>query len=165
MSSYQYRKSHCGDKTVVRSSYLHNWISYTGKMASLYWIRALIMHRYEWPISSVCHFFLAPCSYLSGQVHDHAFILMQSCLESTQSYFAFEFAKQYLKDITVIVSNRCQCCCQKFLFSKGYYIILLQDFLKIRRCCVLWRYNGNRQCHWASTTRIPFFVGISSHMT
>ena len=30
--SYQYRKSHCGDKTVVRSSYLHNRISYTGKM-------------------------------------------------------------------------------------------------------------------------------------
>ena len=25
--SYQYRKSHCGDKTVVRSSYLHNGIS------------------------------------------------------------------------------------------------------------------------------------------
>ena len=39
MSSYQYRKSHCGDKTVVRSSYLHNGISYTGKMSSLYWIR------------------------------------------------------------------------------------------------------------------------------
>ena len=42
MSSYQYRKSHCGDKTVVRSSYLHNGISYTGKMSSLYWIGALI---------------------------------------------------------------------------------------------------------------------------
>ena len=41
MSSYQYRKSHCGDKTVIRSSYLHNGISYTGKMSSLYWIRAL----------------------------------------------------------------------------------------------------------------------------
>ena len=41
MPSYQYRKSHCGDKTVVRSSYLHNGISYTGKMASLYWIGAL----------------------------------------------------------------------------------------------------------------------------
>ena len=40
MSSYQYRKSHCGDKTVVRSSHLHNGISYTGKMTSLYWIRA-----------------------------------------------------------------------------------------------------------------------------
>ena len=42
MPSYQYRKSHCGDKTVVRSSYLHNGISYTGKTTSLYWIRALI---------------------------------------------------------------------------------------------------------------------------
>ena len=37
MSSYRYRKSHCGDKTVVRSSYHHNGISYTGKMTSLYW--------------------------------------------------------------------------------------------------------------------------------
>ena len=28
ISSYQYMKSHCGDKTVVRSSYLHNVILY-----------------------------------------------------------------------------------------------------------------------------------------
>ena len=41
MISYQYRKSHCGDKTMLRPSYLHNAISYTGKMTSLYWIRAL----------------------------------------------------------------------------------------------------------------------------
>ena len=41
LSSYQYRKSHCGIKTVVRSSYLHNGIPYTGKMSSLYWIGAL----------------------------------------------------------------------------------------------------------------------------
>ena len=40
MTSYQYRKFHCGDKTVIRSSYLHNGISYTGKTTSLYWIRA-----------------------------------------------------------------------------------------------------------------------------
>ena len=40
MLSYQHRKSHGGDKMVVRSSYLHHGISYTGKMASLYWIRA-----------------------------------------------------------------------------------------------------------------------------
>ena len=38
MTSYQYRKYHCGDKTVVRSSYLHNGISYNGKVSSLYWI-------------------------------------------------------------------------------------------------------------------------------
>ena len=39
--SWQYRKSHCGDKTVVRPSYVHNGITYTGSMASLYWIMAL----------------------------------------------------------------------------------------------------------------------------
>ena len=37
MSSNQYRKSHCGYKTVIRSSYLHNGISYTGMIKSLYW--------------------------------------------------------------------------------------------------------------------------------
>ena len=40
MPSYQYRKSHSGDKAAVRSSYLQNGICYTGKMASLYWMRA-----------------------------------------------------------------------------------------------------------------------------
>ena len=52
MSSYQYRKSHCGDKTVVRSSCLHNGISYTGKMSSLYWIRALEQKMYSITLSS-----------------------------------------------------------------------------------------------------------------
>ena len=36
----QYKDVHCGDKTVVRSSYLHNEISHTSKMLSLYWIGA-----------------------------------------------------------------------------------------------------------------------------
>ena len=44
MSSYQYRKSHCGDETVIRSSYLHNEIFYTGKISSQYWIRALVIY-------------------------------------------------------------------------------------------------------------------------
>ena len=47
MSSYQYRKSHCGDKSVLRRSYLHNVISHTGKMASLYWTNPLIT-MYTW---------------------------------------------------------------------------------------------------------------------
>ena len=42
MTSYRYGKSHCEDKTIWRPSYLHNGISYTGKMTSLYWIRALV---------------------------------------------------------------------------------------------------------------------------
>ena len=38
MPSYQYKEYHCGDKTVVKSFYLHNESSYTGKITSLYWI-------------------------------------------------------------------------------------------------------------------------------
>ena len=72
MSSYQYKKSHYGDKTVVRSSYLHNGISYTGKLSSLYWIRAsarvnwkekiqskpffyFLCHLYEWIDQILCY--------------------------------------------------------------------------------------------------------------
>ena len=42
VTSCQYRKSHCGDKTILRPSYLHNGISYTGEMTSLYWIKAQV---------------------------------------------------------------------------------------------------------------------------
>ena len=43
MSYYQYRKPHGGDKTILRPSYLHNGISYTGKTTSLYWFRAQVV--------------------------------------------------------------------------------------------------------------------------
>ena len=39
MPSYQYRKSHCGVRTILRLSYLHNGISYPGKIIYLYWIK------------------------------------------------------------------------------------------------------------------------------
>ena len=48
MKSYQYRKSHFGDKTILRPSYLHNGIPYIGKITSLYWIRALITIGHPW---------------------------------------------------------------------------------------------------------------------
>ena len=54
MPSYQYRKSHCWDKTILRPSYLNNGISHTGKTTSLYWIRAqnsMIMSLLVWRIS------------------------------------------------------------------------------------------------------------------
>ena len=49
MTSYQHRKSHCGDKTILRPSYLNNGISYTGKTTSLYWIRAQC-NITKWPL-------------------------------------------------------------------------------------------------------------------
>ena len=42
MLSYNYRKSHCGDKAIGRPSCLHNGISYTVKTSSLYWIGPLM---------------------------------------------------------------------------------------------------------------------------
>ena len=69
MPSYQYRKSHCGDKTIMWSSYLYNGISYTGK-TSLYWISALciidhwlktFLKHEEWGLLSqfpMFHYFL-----------------------------------------------------------------------------------------------------------
>ena len=54
-SSYQYRKSHCGDKTVVRSPYLQNGISNTGKMVSFYWIRALVVMNIDVPCIMLAH--------------------------------------------------------------------------------------------------------------
>ena len=40
ISSYQYRKPHCGDKMSLWLPPFHNGSSYTGKIASLYWMRA-----------------------------------------------------------------------------------------------------------------------------
>ena len=52
MPSYQYRKTH---KTVVRSSYLHNGISYTGKMGSLYSISPLVQWNRLFALIVVCY--------------------------------------------------------------------------------------------------------------
>ena len=38
---YQYRKSHYGDKKVVKSSYINNGNSYKSKTTYLYWIKPL----------------------------------------------------------------------------------------------------------------------------
>ena len=46
MPSYQYRKSHCGDKTILGSSYLRNGISNTGKISFLYWVKALVTNGF-----------------------------------------------------------------------------------------------------------------------
>ena len=46
MSSNQYRKCHCGNKPLLRSSYLYNGNSYTGKSASICWISS--WHEIAW---------------------------------------------------------------------------------------------------------------------
>ena len=48
MPSYQYKKIHCGDKTILRSPYLHNGISDAGKITPLYWIRPWSRYQMSW---------------------------------------------------------------------------------------------------------------------
>ena len=63
VTSYQYRKSHCGDKTVLWPSYLHNGISYISKMTFLYWIRALAdEYQRDFLYCSILHWLPAPQS-------------------------------------------------------------------------------------------------------
>ena len=73
MPSYQYRKTHCGDKTILRPSYLHSGISYTGKVTSLYWIGARL---FSWFLTSPGHC-QQWCSGMSLLSH-HQFSLEQS---------------------------------------------------------------------------------------
>ena len=44
---YQYKKSHYGNKTIYRPSYLRNVIPYTGKTVSWYWIGGLIAMYFQ----------------------------------------------------------------------------------------------------------------------
>ena len=71
MSSYQYRKSHCEDKTILGLSNLHNGISYTGKMTSLYWIGAQVLSCWSLVIL-ICKAYVSHCdrSVCGGPISD-----------------------------------------------------------------------------------------------
>ena len=77
MTSYQYRKSHCGDKTILRPSYLHNGISYTGKTISFYWIGALVLDSNN-PFA-VCNISLLAFSVRSGVLSCPDGLMGQPC--------------------------------------------------------------------------------------
>ena len=49
MISYHHRNSHCGDKTILGPSYIHNGIPYTSK-TSLYWIGALVQTNIRYTV-------------------------------------------------------------------------------------------------------------------
>ena len=83
MSSCRYRKSHCGDKMAVRSSYLHNWISCTGKVSSLYWIRAPGESLPVFTIFSVD----VLCSYWTHVIEKIRYIMMLSYFPDVLLFF------------------------------------------------------------------------------
>ena len=74
MFSCQYRKSHCGDKTVIRSSYLHNGISYTGKTASFFLLNRDLGVHFGTKMSSHQYgiFFVQKGFHITGVKRTHA---------------------------------------------------------------------------------------------
>ena len=71
MLFYQHSKSHYGDKTVTRTWYSHNGISFIGKTPFLYWISTLLLTHWrlnkiaEIFIYNICIFFDAPFRILN----------------------------------------------------------------------------------------------------
>ena len=46
-------KSHCGDEPILRTSYLHNGISYIDKVASLYSIQTQVVTKKLWRVHMI----------------------------------------------------------------------------------------------------------------
>ena len=95
-------KMHCGDKMTVRSSYLHNRISYTGKMTSLYW-KSL---QDSWWLCMISTFFYTPLSFLSKHAQNisvqrvgimysslHTFVICQGALMDEMSLIIWMYEK------------------------------------------------------------------------
>ena len=134
-SPYQYRKSHWGNKTVVRSSYLHSGISYTGKMASLYWFGPLIQNLKPGQNCKHCHFVLAsicnnssfgslfskghgnrPEQYLIGKLRAYLNGIMQET--HNPSALAIELRLSCINPLTCSSSSR-----QSRAFSQRQYVL------------------------------------------
>ena len=76
MISYQYSKSYCGDKMILWLSYIHNGVSYTIKMTSLYQIMAqgeMLFHLSFVMSYMLCMWGIACCKC---QIHQWLFCSM-----------------------------------------------------------------------------------------
>ena len=102
-------ESHCGDKTVVRSCYLHNGISLTGKMASLYWTKPLVVLLRELMT-------FAKMLFSTTFQHGHYSVPHTSPL-SRQSTFS------HRHDFSLIITE-CQELSWRQLFGHSWYMFL-----------------------------------------
>ena len=129
MSCYLYRKSHYGDKMILRPSYLHNGISYTGKTTSLYWIRAhwahLSMGKFTVHWGQVTHICVCKLINIDSNnslspgwcqaiIWTYAGILLIQALgtnfsEILNKIHIFSFKKMHLKISSATILSRPQC--------------------------------------------------------
>ena len=119
MSSYQYKKSLCGDKMVVRSSYLHNGFSYTGKMTSLYWIRALVVDlECKTPLAVAPSSMVWP-SYEGLYLDENVIFTLQYFLIDILLIPSVSYHGEYL-------SNTVGCRANAVHFNRIFYTVVLQ---------------------------------------
>ena len=157
MSSYQYRKSHCGDKTVVRSSYLHNGISYTGKTTSLYWIRALdvITHPSQNP-SSKMFLLIIFCRVHKPNSSDKciAFIYIphdNSVILSSNTKHGYE---------NTIRNQQCHLYLKKIIIEPHWFDAPISRVFSLRSTIRSFEFHNSVRTtkHWLSRMRYPFIL-------
>ena len=146
MSSYQYRKSHGRDETILRPSYLHNGISHTGKMTSLYWIKD------QYPITRKQVKVWVVCIILGLYIVRHrllcrplAQVLQQSC------------TKQMIDDCTGLLRHFHQTHHKRFLFKHFNFIQTLK-FHGLQN-----KNNNISSCHKTSRWYLKPFCGTLQH--
>ena len=108
MSSYQYRKSHCGDKMTLWPFHFHNRIFYPTSKASLYWIWMKAPHLTLSPLAGADS---AQGCYISFQGQLNWFIIF--CQASTiiggrwrQSHRDQSFLQQWAGMVAQAEGNR-----------------------------------------------------------
>ena len=162
MSSYQYRKSHCGDKTILRPSYLHNGISYTGKTTSLYWIRAqdsiCYMKHQNTKIDQYIN-----SNYTFSKNENLIWTKTNMCLWIFESKITLNISHTFLKGINITMRHSFSQCFH-YIWHPCIYLIMLQNKARIspmpvKFCfgtlCHIYRVLLQAQC-WDSN--IPIMI-------
>ena len=143
VSSYRYMKSHSEDKTVVRSSYLHNGISCNGKMSSLYWIGAQTQSgsqtfdksNYQWQLLSLLIMMMIINDNIYQPLINNCNIINQTIDSSNLIFYLCEnLCLIWLIIITYVVSLICiysvlstMCCSTFWLYRSKFYLAWLQS--------------------------------------
>ena len=93
--SCQCRNSHCGDKTILQPSYLHNAISYTRK-ASLHLISILVTKSYSFAHFSP-HFRSIPQVCFTLQLHCPQSSKAVTCKSQSTNHISKHISRQQLQ--------------------------------------------------------------------
>ena len=160
MLPYQYWKSNCGDKTVVRSSYLHNVISYTGKKTSLYWLRTL-------GFMFIGTFFYNHINQLEISAHSFTVIKVEGNKSINLSHCPWQICTGFLNHIRCLASKRSGKSVKLMEFDQSFYIWLTEQWFKCSNlvyviyCTLHTEYRVNSR-HSLETTNLCQFAYAGS---